>query len=184
MAKPIICIDFDGVIHSYERGWQNGEIYGSVVPGFFEWAQRAEEYFRLVIYSSRSKTDNGIVDMQKWLFAQEDAYQRLIDAPPTTIFITASFEFAHEKPAAFLTIDDRAIRFRGDWSAAELAPAALLAFRPWNAYEPMPDAGSEELLDDLAWAMSFAARMVEELGRPEDQARYERISGYLSRRIA
>jgi len=127
--KPTLCIDFDGVIHSYERGWQDGVIYGDVVPGFFEWVERVRDHFKLVIYSSRSKEDAGVVAMGKWLHEKRNAWikgggQRNPTEP-------LDIEFSHEKPAAWLTIDDRCIRFDGDWAAAELEPANLRAFKPW-----------------------------------------------------
>lgn len=40
------------------------------------------------------------------------------------------FEYAATKPPVWLTIDDRAVTFTGDWDA--LSPATILAFRPWN----------------------------------------------------
>lgn len=127
--KPTLCIDFDGVIHSYEKGWQDGVIYGSVTPGFFEWAEQAAEHFKLVVYSSRSKTSDGINAMMVWLYEQRKKWRaeggmHEIDAP-------LSFEFANEKPPAFLTIDDRAIQFNGDWAAFD--PLVLKTFKPWNA---------------------------------------------------
>ena len=129
MNKPILCVDFDGVIHSYERGWQSGEIYGTVVPGFFEWVERVRDIFKIVIYSSRCKDDDGIIAMGSWLHKQRNAWiksggQRNPTEP-------LEMEFAHEKPPAFLTIDDRAIRFDGDWNAPELAADALRNFKPW-----------------------------------------------------
>lgn len=127
--KPTLCIDFDGVIHSYEKGWQGGVIYGTVVPGFFEWVERTRHQFKLVIYSSRSKEETGVVAMGMWLHEQRNAWikaggQRDPVQP-------LELEFVHEKPAAWLTIDDRAICFQGNWSAPELEPDALRNFKPW-----------------------------------------------------
>lgn len=123
--KPILCLDFDGVIHSYVSGWQGDTvIIDPIVPGFFEWAERAAKLFRLVIYSSRSKNPNAIVAMQKYLTAQHAAWcdgrGELALMPP--------LEFTAEKPAAFLTIDDRALTFDGTWPDPEM----LRNFKPWN----------------------------------------------------
>jgi hypothetical protein len=129
--KPILAIDFDGVVRPYLHGWQDGAIYDRIMPGFCEWAEEAKTHFRLVIYSSRSKTEEGCQVMHDWMV--EEIHQWADSRPGGSILSLLDFEFAHEKPPAFLTIDDRAIQFRGDWSAPELSPDNLRAFKPWNA---------------------------------------------------
>ena len=125
-AKPTLCVDFDGVVHSYERGWYGGEIYGTVVPGFFEWCERVAPHFKIAIYSSRSADPARKTAMESWLLDRyvawcgKDIGRELI-----------GLEFVHQKPPAWLTIDDRCIRFRGNWNALELDPDALLNFLPW-----------------------------------------------------
>ena len=129
-SKPIICVDFDGVIHDYKKGWQNGEIYGDVVPGFFEWYfSPVSKYFDIQIYSSRSKDPVMLHKMEEWLRYQYISWHQNYQYKPFP------FTFAHEKPPAFLTIDDRAICFKGDWGASELSVEALKTFKPWNITE-------------------------------------------------
>lgn len=126
-TKPIICLDFDGVIHSAE----GGEIYGTIVEGFFAWAAYAQQFFQLVIYSSRSKTDEGRQEMESWLAEELRKWAGNGEA--------LEFQVSAEKPPAFLTIDDRAICFQGDWGADELLPAKLLNFLPWNQATSRPN---------------------------------------------
>lgn len=116
--KPTLCVDFDGVIHSYTSPWLGPEIISDPpVPGALDWLTRTVEHFNVVIYSSRSKVPEGIRAMKKWIGDNDEALVNVLT-------------FAHEKPAAFLTIDDRAICFEGDWS--KLDPQELLRFKPWN----------------------------------------------------
>lgn len=113
--KPTLCLDFDGVIHRYSRGWQNGDIYDVPTDGFREWAVEAREHFNLVIYSSRSASGEGIEAMKAWLVKHG--------------FNPKDFSFADTKPPAFITIDDRALTFDGDWSLFK--PTQLLTFKSW-----------------------------------------------------
>lgn len=129
MSRMIICIDFDGVIHAYSKGWQDGSIYDNMVPGFATWAAVARSRFRLVIYSSRSKTPEGIEAMRSWLRTQLLRSQIIEQCD---LLDVDDFEFASEKPPAFLTIDDRAVQFSGDWGASQLQPDAIAAFKPWT----------------------------------------------------
>ena len=160
MGKPIICVDFDGVIHSYEKGWQNGQIYGTLVPGFFEWAEQVKDHFNITIYSSRSSNQDTNHQMISWLWfrylewtgnekfipdnsetaSNSDEITANMEAINSNIDIfDQTFSFSAKKPPAYLTIDDRAVCFKGDWSAPDLTLQALQDFQSWTQKgEPKP----------------------------------------------
>lgn len=132
MGNPIICVDFDGVIHSYKSGWQGvAVIPDEPVPGAIEWLMAhlpvpdafgmAPEYKgpEVQIYSSRSKSWFGRRAMKKWLIKH--------GLHPAYIY-DGILKFPVKKPAAFLTIDDRAICFNGTFPTAK----EMMSFKPWN----------------------------------------------------
>lgn len=111
--KPVLSLDFDGVLHWYRNGWKGAAVIDDEpTPGAVEFVIQAREYFKIVIYSSRSSQPGGIEAMKKWM----EKY----GFPEVT--------FATDKPKAFLTIDDRSIQFNGTW----FDPQELLQFKPWN----------------------------------------------------
>lgn len=134
-TKPILCVDFDGVVHSYTTPWERADIIPDPpVPGAIAWLAQAAAHFVVVIYSSRSKSPAGIEAMAAYIAAH--ALHQLGPDHPMAVAVGDVLEFSASKPPAFLTIDDRAICFNGDWSA--LDPAELLKFKPWNK-APTPD---------------------------------------------
>lgn len=136
--KKILCIDFDGVLHGYQSGWQGeGVINDPPVEGSMEWLLELikSDKFNVCIYSSRSKSQEGIQAMKQWLKTGLSPYYPLFDfeGPEeiTWAFIDENIEFPTQKPSAFLTIDDRCFLFEGEFPDI----VEIENFMPWYCYQ-------------------------------------------------
>jgi len=123
--KPILCLDFDGVLHSYTSGWKGADVIPDPpVPGAIAFILEALQHFDVVIFSSRSNQPGGMKAMLHWLYANAGNAWRESPAGPGL----EDVRFVLEKPAAFVTLDDRAITFDGTWPGID----TLKNFKPWN----------------------------------------------------
>lgn len=70
--KKDLCIDFDGVIHSYKSGWKGVSVIpDEPVQGAIEWlVSLLDQGFQPMIYSSRSKSWFGRRAMKAWFESQ------------------------------------------------------------------------------------------------------------------
>lgn len=125
--RPILSVDFDGVLHSYESGWKGAAVIPDrPTPGAIVWLADAVKLFRVAIFSSRSHQPGGIEAMRRWLLHY--ALEHFQDE--AKVSWVGQVEFPLEKPPALVTIDDRALTFDGCW--AHFDPVKLLEFKPWN----------------------------------------------------
>lgn len=125
MAKPILVLDFDGVCHSYKSGWKGIDVIpDNAVPGLFEFLDMVAPHYDVQIFSSRSKEQKGIDAMTVWFYEQRKKWREKGGKGNNILELS----FPTEKPAAFITIDDRAFAFRGIWPTLTF----LQEFRPWN----------------------------------------------------
>lgn len=125
--KPILSVDWDGVIHSYDSGWKGaGVVSDPPVPGAIAFLREAVKHFTICIFSSRSNQEGGGYAMREALgrWVMEDDPDIIMQDPPWF----AAIQWPTEKPAAMVTLDDRALTFTGTFPSMD----ALLTFRPWN----------------------------------------------------
>lgn len=127
--RPILCFDFDGVIHAYVSGWKGARVIPDPpVPGALGYMHdMLNAGYDVAIHSSRSGHWFGRRAMRRWLEAH---------ARPKGMWYELMNErgledvrFPLYKPPAFLTIDDRAFQFKGQWPSLD----QLKSFKPWKA---------------------------------------------------
>jgi len=126
--RPIICLDFDGVVHSYTSGWKGARnIPDEPVEGVFGFmAEALANGWDVVIHSSRARHFGGIWAMRRWL--KHHAGAMWWEGSGIAGEGIERVRFARWKPPAVITIDDRALTFNGTWPTLDI----IKAFRPWN----------------------------------------------------
>ncbi len=97
--KPTVIFDFDGVIHSYESGWQGVDVIPDPpVPGIREAIDNIREAgYRVVILSTRCHQEDGRKAIGEWI----DKHNIKVD------------DIVEHKIPAILQVDDRCICFDG-----------------------------------------------------------------------
>ena len=125
-----IAVDFDGVIHSYDKGWGDGSIYGKPLPE----CKRSLEKLRklgakIIIHSTRAvdrivcgeRSVGQYAEMADWLDHHEIPYDEVWTG--------------QGKPFAHVYLDDRAMKFENWHREASFLDVEI---RRWNSRMEKP----------------------------------------------
>ena len=98
-GKVVIAVDFDNVIHRYDKGWRKGELYGFPVVGAIDalnkLRSRVDEVYILTARAIDEESSNAVrAWLKEWGVGDTD-----------------TIEVTNIKKPATAYIDDRAIRF-------------------------------------------------------------------------
>lgn len=128
-----VCVDFDGVIHRYSKGWHDGSIYDEPMPGAIEGIKRLQERYAVVVHTSR---DPGPV--AAWLIDRDVLATWYTGNPDPDVNQHPEFWndqtmvlVTNRKMPAFAYVDDRAVVFTS-WTQmdAQLSGAESGNFGP------------------------------------------------------
>lgn len=118
---PTVCLDFDGVIHSYEKGWQDGSIYGTLIVGFKEFLCELLQEYSVFICSTRDSKQ-----IYEWIYR---IMFHNTEAFCSFEVITDDVKFwnkrnvvgiTNRKLAAIAYVDDRAVHFNNSlWQSPD-----------------------------------------------------------------
>lgn len=104
-----IAIDFDGVIHTFDKGFHDGTCYGDPIDGAKQALQALSKIYRIIIFTAKARPDRPLVKGKTGL---DLVWEWLRDHDMDQYVV----EVTHEKPRAEYYIDDKGIRFL-DWNS-------------------------------------------------------------------
>lgn len=100
-----IAVDFDGVIHNFDKGFHDGTCYGDPLPGALDAIKTLATKYNVIIFTAKAKPSRPLVNgktgtelVQEWL-EKYDVMQ----------YVT---EITAEKPRSQIYIDDKGYHFQ------------------------------------------------------------------------
>jgi ribonucleotide monophosphatase NagD (HAD superfamily) len=103
-----IAIDFDGVIHTFDKGFHDGTCYGDPIEGSLEAIKQLAKKYKIVIFTAKAKPDRPLVNGKTGTQLVEEWLEKY-EIKDCVSYITS------EKPRAMLYIDDNGYRFE-NWT--------------------------------------------------------------------
>jgi ribonucleotide monophosphatase NagD (HAD superfamily) len=102
--KNNIAIDFDGVIHNFDKGYHDGTCYGDPIEGSLDALKELSKTYNIIVFTAKAKPNRPLVNgktgtelVSEWL--EKYGVMDCVN------------EITSEKPRAMLYIDDNAYRF-------------------------------------------------------------------------
>lgn len=103
-----LAIDFDGVIHNFDKGYYDGTCYGEPIEGSLEAIKSLSKKYKIIIFTAKAKPSRPLVNgktgtelVKEWL----ENYNVLQ-------YIS---EITSEKPRSQIYIDDKGYHFQ-NWN--------------------------------------------------------------------
>ena len=93
-----IAIDFDGVIHNFDKGYHDGTCYGDPLPHSIDAIKQLSKVYKIIIFTAKAKPSRPLVN-GKTSF--------IVDLNFILEYVS---EITAEKPRAILYIDDNGYR--------------------------------------------------------------------------
>lgn len=103
-----LSIDFDGVLHTFDKGYHDGTCYGEPIHGSLDSIRELSKKYKIIIFTAKAKPNRPLVNGKNgtelvWEWLEKYKIADCIS------------EVTSEKPRSFLYIDDKGYRFE-NWN--------------------------------------------------------------------
>lgn len=104
-----LAIDFDGVIHTFDKGWFDGTCYGEPIKGSLEAIKKLSSIYNIIIFTGKALPDRPLVN-------GKTGKQLVVEWLEKHDIMKYISEVTYLKPRAEYYIDDKGIEFKNNWS--------------------------------------------------------------------